>query len=174
MKIRIGGTVNDSIVDGPGLRFTLFVQGCPHQCPGCHNPQTWDVSGGNECDTDILFSQIRRNPLLEGVTFSGGEPFVWAEGLAQLGAKLKQSGLNIMTYTGYTWEELNSEQAPKGAAELLAVTDILVDGRFELENRSLELLFRGSTNQRLIDVKKSFAAGQAVECIIAPGGVFML
>lgn len=174
MKICIGGTVNDSIVDGPGLRFTLFVQGCPHQCSGCHNPQTWDVNGGSESDTDTLLSQILKNPLLQGVTFSGGEPFVWAEELSDLGAKLKQSGLSIMTYSGYTWEELTGPQAPKGAAQLLAVTDILVDGRFEFANRSLELLFRGSSNQRLIDVQKSFAAGKAVECTIAPGGEFML
>ena len=106
MELRIAGTANDSIVDGPGIRFTIFTQGCPHHCEGCHNPQTHDFSGGKLADTDELLDRIRSNPLLDGVTFSGGEPFCQAEALAELGSRIRSLGLNIVTYTGYTFEEL--------------------------------------------------------------------
>ena len=106
MEIRIAGTENDSIVDGPGFRFTIFTQGCPHNCPGCHNPQTHDFNGGNVVDTDELFQKILANPLLDGVTFSGGEPFCQAASLCDLGKRIKEHGLDIITYTGFTWEYL--------------------------------------------------------------------
>ncbi|MBP0959352.1 MAG: radical SAM protein, partial [Oscillospiraceae bacterium] len=102
MEIRIAGTSNDSIVDGPGIRFTIFVQGCPHHCKGCHNPQTHSYDGGKVIDTDELLEKILANPLLDGVTFSGGEPFVYAKQLADLARKIKQNNLNIVTYSGYT------------------------------------------------------------------------
>lgn len=100
--IKIAGVVNDSIVDGEGFRFTIFTQGCYHNCPQCHNPQTHDVNGGHEVDTDDLLSQICENPLLNGVTFSGGEPFLQAKPLAQLAKEVHKRGLNITTFTGYT------------------------------------------------------------------------
>ena len=106
MTLRLAGTENDSIVDGPGIRFTIFVQGCPHHCPGCHNPQTHDFSGGTLTDTGELLKKIEENPLLDGVTFSGGEPFCQAPALAELGGQLRQRGLNIITYTGFTYEKL--------------------------------------------------------------------
>ncbi|MGN0654931.1 MAG: anaerobic ribonucleoside-triphosphate reductase activating protein [Oscillospiraceae bacterium] len=156
LEIRIAGTANDSIVDGPGIRFTIFVQGCPHHCKGCHNPQTHPYDGGTVTDTDILLKKALSNPLLDGVTFSGGEPFVYAKQLAYLAKQLKEHNLNIVTYTGYTFERLLAEaNEENGFMELLSQTDILIDGPYIEEQRSLLLLFRGSTNQRILDVKKS-------------------
>ena len=130
MKLRIAGTVNDSIVDGPGIRFTIFTQGCPHNCKGCHNPQTHDFNGGELIDTDALLVKVKENPLLDGVTFSGGEPFCQAEALAFLGKQIKALGLNIITYTGYTFEHLIDHQNENGWGELLKITDFLIDGPF--------------------------------------------
>lgn len=167
MKIRIAGTVGESIVDGPGFRYTVFTQGCPHGCKGCHNPHTHDYSGGFTADTDDILEEIKKDPLLDGVTFSGGEPFSQCVPLADLGRKIKAidgGRLNIISYTGYTFEYLleNAEKID-GCKELMNVVDYLVDGRFIEEQRSLELKFRGSKNQRFIDMKSSLAAGKAIE-----------
>lgn len=161
--LRIAGTVNDSIVDGDGIRFTIFTQGCPHNCEGCHNPQTHDFNGGTVADTDELLEKIKENPLLDGVTFSGGEPFCQAHELAVLGKKIKSLGLNITTYTGYTFEELYTNRDKNHWGELLAVTDILIDGRFVLALKDWTIKFRGSSNQRYIDCQKSLKEGRAVE-----------
>lgn len=164
MKLDLYGMVNDSIVDGPGLRFSVFVQGCPHNCPGCHNPDSHAFGVGTATDTEEILERIRRNPLLDGVTFSGGEPFCQAKALAALGRQIRDMGLNIVTFTGYTFEHLYAHrQEHDGWSELLSVTDLLIDGRFMEELRSLELRFRGSANQRILDVPKSLAAGKAVE-----------
>lgn len=163
MKIRMSGVVEESIVDGPGIRYTVFVQGCPHHCEGCHNPGTHDFAGGYDDDTDLIFEKIMANPLLDGVTFSGGEPFCQAKPLAELGRKIKSQGLGVMAYTGYTVEYLlENSNSENGYGELLSVLDILVDGRFELSLKSYECLYRGSTNQRLIDVPKTLNEGHAV------------
>ncbi|MCR5706966.1 MAG: anaerobic ribonucleoside-triphosphate reductase activating protein [Ruminococcus sp.] len=164
MKLRIAGTVNDSIVDGPGIRFTIFTQGCPHNCKGCHNPQTHDFNGGEVVDTAELLEKAKGNPLLDGVTFSGGEPFCQAEALAELGEQLKTLGLNIITYTGYTFEHLYEHRAENCWGRLLGVTDYLIDGPFILEQKDWEIKFRGSSNQRYIDCKASMEQGRAVEC----------
>ena len=164
-QLRIAGVVNDSIVDGPGYRFTIFTQGCPHRCPGCHNPQTHDPRGGSWIDTDELMGQILESPLLEGVTFSGGEPFSQAEILAQLGREIKKHGLSLWCYSGYTLESLLAMNKPS-VNHLLEVADVLVDGPFVLEERDLELSFRGSRNQRLIDLPASLVSGQAVMAVI--------
>lgn len=164
MKLRIAGTVNDSIVDGPGIRFTIFIQGCPHNCKGCHNPQTHDFDGGELVDTDTLLEKIKSNPLLDGVTFSGGEPFCQAQTLAALGAEVKKLGMNVITYTGYTFEQLYKDRDKNGWEELLAVTDYLIDGPFILEQKDWEIKFRGSSNQRYIDCQASLKEGRAVEC----------
>lgn len=161
-EIRVAGTVNDSIVDGDGIRFTIFTQGCPHNCTGCHNPQTHDFSGGTLIDTDILLEKIKSNPLLDGVTFSGGEPFCQAHELAVLGEKIKSLGLNITTYTGYTFEELYTGNNTHWN-ELLAVTDILIDGKFIQELKDWTIKFRGSSNQRYIDCPASLKAGKVIE-----------
>lgn len=159
MKIRIAGTVNDSIVDGPGLRFTVFTQGCPHGCPGCHNPETHDPTGGREEDTEALIEKMGKNPLLSGLTLSGGDPMLQPEACLELAKAAHQKRLNVWLYSGYTWEELTEENDPARMA-LLGETDVMVDGRFMLEQRSLELDYRGSRNQRLIDVPASLKNGE--------------
>lgn len=163
MEIRLAGVVPNSFVDGPGIRFTIFVQGCPHRCPGCHNPATHDFGGGRTADTDRIFRKITADPLVKGVTFSGGEPFCQSAPLADLGEKLKTAGYHIMCYSGYTFEELlEKSAADRDIRKLLGVIDVLVDGRFVLDERSLELRFRGSRNQRLINVPISLETGKAV------------
>ena len=164
-SINIAGTVNDSIVDGEGFRFAIFVQGCPHHCEGCHNPQTHDFAGGYQTDTDSLYSQIKANPLLSGVTFSGGEPFCQAGPLAELGRRIKADGLDIWTYTGYTLEQLQ-KMHDEDIAALLDLTDVLIDGRFVLDERDLTLSFRGSRNQRLIDMNRTRQEGRIVEKVL--------
>jgi anaerobic ribonucleoside-triphosphate reductase activating protein len=158
-NLRISGTVNDSIVDGPGLRYVIFTQGCPHHCPGCHNPETLDFSGGKLISTQTLYENICSNPLLSGVTFSGGEPFVQAAQLFTLAKEIKKAGLELAIYSGYTLEELLQDEAKH---RLLSYADVLIDGRFVLAERSLTLPFRGSVNQRIIDVPASLQAGNAV------------
>ena len=158
-KIRIAGVVQDSIVDGPGLRYVIFTQGCPHRCEGCHNPQTFDYDGGYEVDVDKLLEDIDKNPILDGVTFSGGEPVIQAEALLPLAKAVKDRGLHLMLYSGYTFEQILEIKA---GAKLLRYVDILVDGPFEQDKKSLDLAFRGSLNQRVIDVPKSLKKGQVV------------
>ena len=159
--LRIAGTVGESITDGPGFRFTIFTQGCPHHCEGCHNPQTHDFNGGEVVDTDVLWEKIRKNILLSGVTLSGGEPFEQAGALLDLARKVKGIGLELAAYSGYTYEQILSAGGDK--FELLKLCDVLVDGRFVLAEKSLMLRFRGSKNQRLIDVQKSLKNGAVCE-----------
>lgn len=154
MKIRIYGMVNDSIVDGPGLRLAVFTQGCHRGCPGCHNPDTHDPNGGTLEDTDRILGLLRENPLLDGLTLTGGEPFEQAAACLELAQGAKALGLNIWAYSGYTYEELKEKKDPVTDA-LLQSLDVLVDGPFKVNQRSLELDFRGSRNQRLLDLKKS-------------------
>ena len=156
----LSGIVSDSIVDGPGIRTTVFSQGCPHHCPGCHNPETWDFGCGTQVPVEAIVDIVKSNPLCRGVTFSGGEPFAQAEGFAKLARLLKAQGYEVASYSGYTFEELlEGSEAQK---ELLASIDILIDGHFVLAERSLEVPFRGSRNQRILDVPRSLAAGKAV------------
>ena len=161
MKIRIANYIEDSIVDGPGLRFALFTQGCPHNCPGCHNPETHDPAGGQEADTDEILSRLFSNPLTSGLTLSGGDPFVQPEACAVLARAAKARGLNVWCYTGWTFEQLLADTRP-GVRELLESIDVLIDGPFVLAQRSLELKWRGSENQRVLNVPASLAAGEAV------------
>ncbi|MCQ2551073.1 MAG: anaerobic ribonucleoside-triphosphate reductase activating protein [Clostridia bacterium] len=167
MDLRLAGIVRESIVDGPGIRFTIFCQGCPHNCEGCHNMQTHDFNGGTMTSQEKILNAIDENPLLQGVTFSGGEPFSQADALAELAVKLKERNLNIYSYSGWTFEQL-MEKAKKeeGVRKLLENIDVLIDGPFILKERDLSLLFRGSRNQRLIDVPQSLEKGQAVEKIL--------
>ena len=158
-SIKIAGVVNDSIVDGEGFRFAIFTQGCMHNCPGCHNPQTHDLNGGYTADTDDLFKQICENPLLSGVTFSGGEPFLQPAPLAELGAKIHQRNLNITVFTGYTLEQL-VDMHDSDVDSLLAQTDVLIDGPFIQSLRDISLVFRGSSNQRIIDMNKWRETGE--------------
>ena len=157
----LSGIVSDSIVDGPGIRTTIFSQGCPHHCPGCHNPETWDFGCGTAMEEETLVQIVRSNPLCRGVTFSGGEPFAQAEGFAKLAKLLKEKGYEVASYTGYTFEELLAGSQEQ--RQLLQTIDILIDGPFLLAEKSLEIPFRGSKNQRILDVPASLAAGMAVE-----------
>lgn len=157
--VRVAGRIAESIVDGPGLRYVLFTQGCPHRCPGCHNPDTHDFGGGTPVVLRDILADIRRNPLLRGVTFCGGEPFCQSEALIPLAAALKSLGYHLMAYTGYVWEDLARDSA---ASRLLPFLDMLVDGPFVAARRSLELRFRGSSNQRILDVPAGLRAGRPV------------
>ena len=152
-KLRISGIVEESIVDGPGLRFVVFTQGCPHHCKGCHNPQTHDFNGGEERDVRAIFEMFMENPLLSGISFSGGEPFVQPHPLCILARLVKGAGKNIVVYSGYTFEQLKAmgEKNP-AVLELLGLCDTLIDGPFIEEQKDLDLLFRGSQNQRIIDL----------------------
>ena len=156
----LSGIVNDSIVDGPGIRATIFSQGCPHHCEGCHNPETWEFGCGTKIPVEDILEIIRTNPLCRGVTFSGGEPFAQAEGFAKLGKLLKAAGYEVASYSGYTFEQLLA--GTPAQRKLLETIDILIDGPYLQEQRSLELNFRGSKNQRSLDVPASLAAGKAV------------
>jgi anaerobic ribonucleoside-triphosphate reductase activating protein len=164
MKIRLAGFLPESVVDGPGIRFVLFAQGCQHHCPGCHNPQTHALDGGQLVDLAEIFDRIKKAKIIRGVTFSGGEPFLQAVPLAQLARQIRALGLGLVTYSGYTFEQLHALAArDKAVRDLLAATDILVDGPYIEDRRDLGLPFRGSANQRLIHIPRSLLAGQAVE-----------
>ena len=145
--MRIANFIHDSIVDGEGLRFTLFVQGCSHHCKGCHNPQTHDPNGGKEVTEQEIIAAMLSNPLLDGLTLSGGEPFDQDHSCAIIAKAAKDAGLNVWAYTGYTLEQLRQKNT-----ELLQYVDVLVDGPFMLEQRSLSLKWRGSHNQRVIEL----------------------
>ncbi len=160
-KLRLAGLVGDSIVDGPGIRVAVFTQGCPHHCEGCHNPQSWDFDGGYEMDIAAVFEKICSNPLVRGVTFTGGEPFCQAEGLVELARLIKSRGLELAIYTGYEFEKLltmNNETVNS----LIELADVIVDGPFIKSRRNLDLKFRGSENQRIINVKKTLQNGSVV------------
>ncbi len=159
--IDVAGIDEDSITNGPGLRFVLFVQGCPHRCTGCHNPQTHAFGAGRIFTVDELFRQIRANPLQTGITFSGGEPFCQPEPLAELAARLNPHGYDLAAYTGYTFEQLFASTRP-GVRELLEQLDILVDGPFIPEKKDFLLSFRGSGNQRILNVPESLKAGRPI------------
>ena len=158
-KIKLAGIVNDSITDGPGIRMTIFVQGCPRSCPGCHNPQTQSLVGGYEEEDFAILEKIKSNPLLDGITLSGGEPMLQAQNLLWLAKEIKGLGLNLFCYTGYVFEELKSVD---GAYDLLNYIDVLVDGPFIQDKRDYRLKFKGSTNQRVIDVQKTLLNNKVV------------
>ncbi len=163
-QLKIAGIIRESIVDGPGIRFVVFTQGCSHRCPGCHNPQTHDPEGGNWISTDRILEEIDKNPLLKGVTFSGGEPFEQPRAMAELAKGVMERDLDLVTYSGYTFEELlQMAEEDEDIRYILEHCRMLIDGRFQLENKTLALPFRGSTNQRLIDVQASLEAGTVIE-----------
>ena len=158
--LNLSGIVSDSIVDGPGIRTCIFSQGCPHHCHGCHNPETWAFGCGTDMEEEQLRAIVQSNPLCKGVTFSGGEPFAQPEGFARLAKMLKQHGYEVASYSGYTFEQLL--QGSEDQRNLLQSIDVLIDGPFVLAEKSLELCYRGSRNQRILNVPASLAAGQAV------------
>lgn len=153
--LRIAGVIKESTVDGPGFRYVVFTQGCPHKCEGCHNPETHNYYGGTLVKIEELAKDIGKDPLLKGITISGGEPFLQAGQVSVLLEKINPK-LTVMVYTGFTYEYLikqaNEENQYK---RLLEKTDVLIDGKFEKELKDENLMFRGSSNQRAIDVKQS-------------------
>lgn len=159
--IRIAGIIRESIVDGPGIRFVIFCQGCPHGCIGCHNPESHDFAGGYDCSIDKILAEIDKNPLLKGVTFSGGEPMCKPSEFAYIAKEIKKRNLDVTCFTGYTYEKL-LDMNDENINELLSLTDLLVDGPFVMEKKDLTLKFRGSQNQRIIDMNKTRAAGELV------------
>ena len=157
----LAGIVSDSIVDGPGIRTCIFCQGCPHHCQGCHNPETWEFGVGTPMEEERLVEIVQSNPLCRGVTFSGGEPFAQAESFAKLARLLKQTGYEVASYSGFTFEQLLAGTPAQRA--LLEELDVLIDGPFILAERSLQIPFRGSRNQRVLNVPKSLSTGVPVE-----------
>jgi len=161
--MKIAGIVHDSIVDGPGLRFVVFTQGCKLRCEGCHNPDTWDADGGTEISVDDIINDMLSNPLIDGLTLTGGEPFEQAADCISLATVARDNGLNVWIYTGKTFEELQEESKSNcSVAELLKLTNVLIDGKFVLTERTLSQKWIGSNNQRVLDVPKSLIAGKGV------------
>ena len=151
-ELRVSGIVEESIVDGPGVRFVVFTQGCEHHCPGCHNPHTHALDGGTMMETDAILARFDEDPLLSGITFSGGEPFLQPEPLAVLAEAVHARGKEVMIYSGFTFEQLLDRGAKEPAVRrLLEQADWLVDGPYVASRRNLELDFRGSDNQRLLN-----------------------
>ena len=159
--MKIFGLVQDSIVDGPGFRFSCFVQGCPHCCPGCHNQESHDPAGGRDMAVEEVAKELLKNPLTDGLTLSGGEPFAQPEDCLRLARTAHENGLNVWCYSGWTFEYLRDQGTPAQRA-LLEELDVLVDGPFLLEQRSLALPWRGSGNQRVVDVPAALARGATV------------
>ncbi|BED93127.1 MAG: anaerobic ribonucleoside-triphosphate reductase activating protein [Candidatus Paraimprobicoccus trichonymphae] len=160
--VELSGIEKESIVDGPGIRFVLFAQGCPHRCVGCHNPETHSLNGGKKFFFDDVVDMIKQNPIISGVTFSGGEPFAQASRFAVLAKKIHKLKYNIITYTGYTFEEiLNNEN--EDLMNLLRNSDLLIDGPFDINRKSITSTFKGSTNQRIINVKYSLKYEKIIE-----------
>ena len=160
MKIRLASTLQpDSIVDGEGIRTVIWTQGCAHKCKGCHNPGTHDFNGGFEVTTDEIKKQLKQLKGQDGITLSGGDPLFQAKACADIAKYAKEIGLDVWCYTGFTFEALLKN---KEAMELLKYVDVLVDGKFILEQKSYNVDFRGSKNQRVIDVKTSLKKGEAV------------
>lgn len=158
--LRVAGVVEESIVDGPGIRYVIFTQGCPHKCKGCHNPETWNVEGGYDLDLKDALKSIRSNPLLQGVTLSGGEPILQVEKLLDFVKEVKALGKDIIVYTGYTLEHLETlKKENRVLEEFLYTIDILVDGKYEESLKGVNLVFRGSQNQRLIKLQDYYKTG---------------
>lgn len=166
--LRLSGIVEESIADGPGLRYVLFTQGCPHDCRGCHNPQTHSFEGGFLFTVKAALEQFDENPLLAGLTLSGGEPFLQAASLCAVAQGVCERGKTVVTYTGYTFESLQ-ELAVRDpwVARLLDLTDTLIDGPYMEELRDMELPFRGSSNQRILD-RSERKRLMADACVAAP------
>lgn len=147
-ELRLSAPVQfDSIVDGEGLRAVVWTQGCPHGCPGCHNPQTHAFDGGTSVASESILEQLKAHFYLDGVTFSGGEPMAQAAACGELAQAVHHLGMNVWCYTGYTWEALMEAQDPDQRMFLEQI-DVLIDGPFLLAQKSLNLRFRGSANQR--------------------------
>ncbi|NFG62061.1 MULTISPECIES: anaerobic ribonucleoside-triphosphate reductase activating protein [unclassified Clostridium] len=162
-KIRLSGIAYESLVNGPGIRRVFFSQGCNHNCKGCFNPDTHDFNGGEEKNIDELIEDVLCNPMIKGITFSGGDPFERADQFSYMAKIFKENNKNIWCYTGYTFEYINDNlEGNKGWKDLINNIDVLVDGKFEENKKEDGLKFRGSSNQRIIDVKESLKSNKVV------------
>ncbi len=164
MKIRLAASLQqDSIVDGEGIRTVIWTQGCSHNCKGCHNPETHDMKGGALIDVEDINQEIKKLEGQDGITFSGGDPMFQVDACLSIAKTAKLCGLNIWCYTGFTFEELLKMADKKPSLlEFLKLIDVLVDGKFILEQKSYNIKFRGSRNQRIIDVNESLKEKKAV------------
>lgn len=160
MKVRIAGFNRSSIVDGIGMRYTLFMQGCKHNCKGCQNPSTHDLNGGVEIDTDLIINDIKKSEYYDGITLSGGDPFFQLEAAKEIAKQVKELGKTVWVYTGFTIEQILKDDKLKS---LLEYTDVLVDGKFDINKRTLNKRFVGSSNQRIIDIKKTLDTNEIIE-----------
>ena len=162
MKIRLAADLQtDSIVDGVGIRTVIWTQGCSHNCPNCHNPGTHDFNGGDLVELDDVIEEIENLSGQDGITFSGGDPMFQPRQCCVLAKKVHELGMNVWTYTGFTYEELINKGS-KDILDFLSNIDVLLDGKFDPKLKSLDCPFRGSTNQRLIDVPKSLENHEVV------------
>ena len=161
--MRYHNITKDDMLNGDGLRVVLWSAGCEHQCPGCQNPESHDPSGGFATTTGRIWDNLIKNPTLRGVTFSGGEPFLWAKELAQIGRQAHRIGLDVMTFSGWTLEQLRQKaETDENVRDLLSVSRYLVDGRYEQDKRDLSLRFRGSANQHIWDLGAGYGEKEAV------------
>ncbi len=163
-EIRLAADLQvDSIVDGPGLRAVLWTQGCSHHCPGCQNPQTWDFAGGGLVPIEMVKEAIDELEYQDGITFSGGDPMFQPYACAKIAKYAKEKGYNIWVYTGFTYEEI-MKLAKKNSKyiEALEQIDVLVDGPFIEKLKSFDVKFRGSSNQRIIDIPKSLKENKII------------
>ena len=165
MKIRLAAELQkDSIVDGEGIRTVIWTQGCPHKCPGCHNPMTHDFDGGALIDIEDIKKELKELTLQSGITFSGGDPFVQPKECAEIAKYAKTLGMNIWCYTGFTYEQLiKMSEHNKNIMDFLKNIDVLIDGKFILAEKSMNCAFRGSKNQRIIDVNESLKQEKIIE-----------
>ena len=160
--MRLSGITRESLVDGPGLRYVIFTQGCLHGCPHCHNHASWDINGGKEYSVKQIVRLLKKQKKTKrGVTFSGGEPFLQAVELTDVALAARQLGWDVVTYSGFTYEELIADNND-GIKALLTASDLLIDGKYIHEMRSATLQFRGSSNQRIIDLIKTRERGKIV------------
>lgn len=165
MKIRLARDLQpDSIVDGEGIRTVLWTQGCIHNCAECHNPETHNLHGGYEVEIEDLEKEIDQLQGQDGITLSGGDPMLQPQAIGEIAEYSKKKGLNVWCYTGFTFEQLlKRAQNEKGFKKTLENIDVLVDGKFEKEQKSLNLYFKGSRNQRILDMPKSLEQGKPIE-----------
>lgn len=164
MEIRISDICRESSVDGQGLRYVVFVQGCTHGCKGCHNPSTHDINGGTLVDIDDIINEFKSDRLVRGITISGGEPMLQPKQVLELAKRVKELGKSVWVYSGYTWEQLMSMNNSY-INEILTTIDVLVDGKFVEELKSENCLYRGSSNQRLVNCKESAKYGTVKQFI---------
>lgn len=171
INIANNGIIEESSLDGEGVRLVIFTQGCSHHCKGCHNPSTWEFNDKNKISDNEILDMVHSNPLLDGITLSGGDPFFQAKNCISLCKTIKKEELTVWAYTGFVFDEFIKfknniecdDRINKDMINLLKYVDVVVDGPFILEQRTLDGRYKGSTNQRLIDVKKSLHQNKIVE-----------